>query len=103
MNFIITEHEDIVTVTPHRTVTHEDLALLRNRLWDLIEGRSLIVVLDLRELPCIDTRFLSFFIELKNKLNGNLALAHANDLIKNLFAMTRLTDTTILCDTMEAV
>ena len=98
---MITEHEDIVTVTPGRTLRHEDIALLRNRLWDLTNGRTVSVVLDLKDLPCLDTSLLSFIIELKNKLNGNLALSHANDMVKNLLAITRLADTIILCDSME--
>jgi hypothetical protein len=72
MNFTVKEHDEILTVTLGITITRGDLLLLRSRLWDLVDGRNMAVVLDLKDLLSLDTGLVSFIIELKKSLTAIL-------------------------------
>ena len=104
MKFSTTEFNKEITVTLTGPIAYEDSAYLNNRLMDLVYNRKETIILDLKDVPSLNTGLLSLIIKTNTilaKQGRTLKLAHANDQTANLFAMMRLTDSYIFIDTME--
>jgi anti-sigma B factor antagonist len=93
MNITTIDQGPISIVTVSGSIAHEEIATIRNRLADLIESKKPRIVLDLRNVPYLNSKLLAVLIDTKNSAcrhNGDFKLANANDLIKNLFDITLL-------------
>jgi anti-anti-sigma factor len=93
MHITIKEQKLISTVMIAGPVTQDDTATLRNRLSDAMDSGKIKLIVDLQEIPYLSSKFLAALIDTKNSVisrGGDLKLANANIMIKNLFEMTRL-------------
>jgi len=93
MNITARVHDTIATVQLTGPIVYEDIATLRRRLTDVAEGGVIKLIVDLQEIPYLSSKFLAALIDTKNSVTsrgGDLKLANANIMIKNLFEMTRL-------------
>ena len=74
-------------------IMQEDVTMLRNRLEDLMHSGKIRIILDMHGVSYLSSMCLAVIIDVKNRLGaeaGDLKLAEVNQLIKNLFEMTRL-------------
>ena len=104
MNVAINDQGPISVVTLSGSIAHEDIATVRNRLTDLVENKKVNIVLDLQDVSYLSSKLLAAFIDTQSsarKQNGDLKLARANDLIKDLFNMTLLINKMEICDSVE--
>jgi anti-sigma B factor antagonist len=93
MKIKIQEKETVVVVSPEGNIMQEDVTIFRSRLEDLIHKGRIKIVLDMSGVIYLSSMCLAVIIDIRNKLgakHGDLKLASANSLIKNLFEITRL-------------
>jgi anti-sigma B factor antagonist len=88
------QERDVVTILSlEGNIMQEDVTMMRNRLEDLMHNGKVKVVLDMNRVSYLSSMCLAVIIDVKNRLSvlhGDLKLAAVNQLIKNLFEMTRL-------------
>jgi anti-anti-sigma factor len=104
MNITFTDQGTISIVTLNGSIMHEDIAAIRNRLTDLVDNKKVNIVLDLLNVSYLSSKFLAAIIDTQSgahKQNGDLKLARANDLIKDLFNMTLLINKIEIYNTVE--
>ncbi|MBN2035965.1 MAG: STAS domain-containing protein [Chitinispirillaceae bacterium] len=104
MTITIKNKDGISIVSLSGTIMHADIATIRNRLEDLMNNNKYKIVMNLQNVSYLSSMLLAVFIDIKNsasKKKGDLKLAGANDLIKNLFEMTKLVKKIELYDTIE--
>jgi anti-anti-sigma factor len=104
MNITITDQGAVSIVFINGPVEHEDIASIRNRLADLVDNKRSNIVLDLQNISYLSSKFLAALIDTQNaahKQKGDLKLARANDLIKDLFNMTLLINKIEIYNTVE--
>ena len=105
MNIDALVQDSIATVTPTGSLAYEEIATLRNRLADLVDNGTNYIILDLKGVSYLSSKFLAILIDIKNsveKKNGDFKLANANPMIKNLFELTRLTAKIEIHDSEES-
>jgi anti-anti-sigma factor len=93
MKIKIQEKGNVTILSLEGNIMQEDVTMMRNRLDDLIHNNKLKIVLDMNGVKYLSSMCLAVIIDIKNKLSsqrGDLKLAAVNQLIKNLFEMTRL-------------
>jgi anti-sigma B factor antagonist len=93
MKLKIQEQAGISIVALEGNIMQEDVSIFRNRLDDLLHNGKVKVVLDMNGVSYLSSMCLAVIIDAKNRLSaqkGDLKLAAVNQLIKNLFEMTRL-------------
>jgi anti-anti-sigma factor len=93
MKIKIQEKGDIVIVSLDGNIMQEDVTLLRTRLDDLMHNGQVRIVLDMKGVSYLSSMCLAVIIDMKTRLSaqkGDLKLAAINQLIRNLFEMTRL-------------
>lgn len=93
MNISIAQHDSVTIVTLTNAISHDDIPALRNRLADLIDKKQCRIALDLKNIGYLSSKALAVLIDTRaaaEKLGGDLVIANANQLIVNLFEMTRL-------------
>lgn len=104
MNISVNDQNSISIVTFNGSIMHEDIPAIRNRLADLVECKKVNIVLDLQNVSYLSSKFLAAIIDTQSsahKQNGDLKLARANDLIKDLFNMTLLINKIEIYNTVE--
>lgn len=104
MKLKIQERDAVVVVGLEGNVMQEDVTMFRNRLDDLIHNGKIKIVLDLGRVSYLSSMSLAVIVEAKNHLlasHGDLKLASANNLIRNLFEMTRLIRKIEILDTVD--
>jgi anti-sigma B factor antagonist len=104
MNFVVNDQNSISIVTLNGSIMHEDIAAIRNRLADLVECKKVNIVLDLQNVSYLSSSFLAAIIDTQNsahKHKGDLKLARANNLIKDLFNMTLLINKIEIYNSLE--
>jgi anti-anti-sigma factor len=104
MNITITKQGPVSIVTINGTIMHEDIATIRTRLTDLVSNETAKIVMDLKDVGYLSSKFLAVIIDIKAavaKKDGDLKIANANQLITNLFDMTRLNKKIELYDSIE--
>jgi anti-anti-sigma factor len=93
MKIRIQEQGDIAILALEGNIMQEDVTMMRNRLDDLIHSGKTKVVLDMNGVNYLSSMCLAVIIDMKTKLvaqRGDLKLGRVNQLIKNLFEMTKL-------------
>ena len=104
MTMTIKNKDGVSIVSLSGTIMHADISTIRNRLEDLMNNNKCNIVLNLQNVSYLSSMLLAVFIDVKSiatKKKGDLKLANANDLIKNLFEMTKLVKKIELYDTVE--
>jgi anti-anti-sigma factor len=104
MKIKIQEKGDIVIVSLDGNIMQEDVALLRTRLDDLMHNGQVRIVLDMKGVSYLSSMCLAVIIDMKTRLSaqkGDLKLATINQLIRNLFEMTRLIKKIEIYNTIE--
>jgi anti-sigma B factor antagonist len=104
MNIVVNDQNSISVVTLNGSIAHEDIAAIRNRLADLVDNKKVNIVLDLQNVSYLSSKFLAAIIDAQNsahKQKGDLKLARANNLIKDLFNMTLLINKIEIYNTLE--
>lgn len=87
------EHPKATVVKLDREVMPEDVELLQKTLLDALAAGTRNVVVDLEACSYITSMGISAIFHVKKRYNeksGDLRLANANRLIRNLFEMTNL-------------
>jgi anti-sigma B factor antagonist len=93
MNINITEQGHVSIVAINSSIDLEDISTIKNRLSDLIGKKQYKIVLNLKNVGYLSSKFLAVLIDSKAMLvkqGGDIVIANANSLIVNLFDMTRL-------------
>ena len=93
MKIKILEKGNVTIVSLDGNIMQEDVTLLRNRLDDLMHNGQIRIVLDMKGVSYLSSMCLAVIIDMKARLSaqkGDLKLAAVNQLIRNLFEMTRL-------------
>jgi len=104
MKIKIQDQADISVVSLEGNIMQEDVSMFRNRLDDLMHNGRVKVVLDMNGVSYLSSMCLAVIIDTKNRLaaqKGDLKLAAVNQLIKNLFEMTRLIKKIEIYDSVE--
>jgi anti-anti-sigma factor len=87
------EKGNVTVVSIEGNIMQEDVTIIRNRLDDLMHNGQVRVVLDMNGVSYLSSMCLALIIDMKTRLSaqkGDLKLAAVNQLVKNLFEMTRL-------------
>jgi anti-anti-sigma factor len=104
MKIKIHEKGVITIVSLDGNIMQEEVTMLRNRMDDLIHNGKVKVILGMNGVSYLSSMCLAVIIDIKNRLNarqGDLKLAAVNQLIKNLFEMTRLIKKIEIYDSIE--
>jgi anti-anti-sigma factor len=104
MKIRIQDQADISIVSLEGNIMQEDVSMFRNRLDDLLQNGKIKLVLDMNGVSYLSSMCLAVIIDSKNRLSaqhGDLKLAAVNQLIKNLFEMTRLIKKIEIYDSIE--
>ena len=104
MKLKIQEQADISVIALEGNIMQEDVSIFRTRLDDLMHNGKVKVVLDMSSVSYLSSMCLAVIIDAKNRLSaqkGDLKLAAVNQLIKNLFEMTRLIKKIEIYDSVE--
>ncbi|MBN1130061.1 MAG: STAS domain-containing protein [Chitinispirillaceae bacterium] len=104
MNITISQEGAVSIVTVTGTIMHEDIATLRSRLSDSVSNSHARIVLDLKSVGYLSSKFLAVLIDIQSaakKRGGDIMIANANTLITNLFDMTRLKEKIRLFDSVD--
>ncbi|MBN1127356.1 MAG: STAS domain-containing protein [Chitinispirillaceae bacterium] len=104
MKIKIQEQGLVTVLSLEGNIMQEDVTLLRNRMDDLIHNKRVMLILDMNGVSYLSSICLAVIIDMKNQLNahqGDLKLAAVNQLIKNLFEMTRLIKKIELYETVD--
>jgi anti-anti-sigma factor len=93
MKIKMQEKGELTVVTLEGNIMQEDVTMFRSRLDDLAHNGKIKIILDMSSVSYLSSMCLAVIIDIRNKLaarHGDLKLASANYLVKNLFEMTRL-------------
>ena len=93
MKMKILEKGMVTIVVIEGNIMQEEIALFRSRLEDLIESGKIRIIIDMSGVNYLSSMGLSVLISAKNQLqqqHGDLKIASVNQLIRNLFEVTRL-------------
>jgi anti-anti-sigma factor len=104
MKIKIQERNRVTVVLLDGNIMQEDVAVFRSRLDDLVQSGALKIILDLNGVNYLSSMCLAVIVETKNQLiakNGDIKLAVANFLIKNLFELTHLSNKFDLYNSVE--
>lgn len=104
MKLNIQEREAVSVVALEGNIMQDDVAMFRNRIEDLVHGGKKKVVIDMSRVSYLSSMCLAVIIDAKNRLSsqdGDLKLAAVNQLIKNLFEMTRLSRKIEIYDSVD--
>lgn len=105
MKIKLQENGALTVLALEGNIMQEDVTMLRNRLDDLIHNDRTRIVLDVNGVKYLSSMCLAVIIDMKSKLaaqHGDLKLGGVNQLIRNLFEMTRLIKKIDLYDTVDA-
>ena len=104
MKIKIQEKGEVAVVALEGNIMQEDVTMFRSRLDDLLHNGKNKIVLDMSGVSYLSSMCLAVIIDIRNRLvgrHGDLKLASANYLIKNLFEMTRLIRKIEIYDTVD--
>ncbi|MBN2037540.1 MAG: STAS domain-containing protein [Chitinispirillaceae bacterium] len=104
MKMKIQGKEKVTVLSLEGNIMQEDVTMLRNRLEDLMHNGNIKIILDMHGVSYLSSMCLAVIIDIKNRLGaqaGDLKLADVNQLIKNLFEMTRLIKKIEIYDTVD--
>jgi anti-sigma B factor antagonist len=88
-----TEGDATILLLKGKMLGGRDDELLRDVVEDLVDAGRVNIVLDLAEVPYIDSACLGEIIHsytMVSRKNGSLKLAHLNERLKSLLSRTRL-------------
>jgi anti-anti-sigma factor len=105
MRFKTEIHDGVLIVhLAGRFVTGSDTELLSMK--DHLQGIGIVkVMLDLREVPYIDSTGLAFIVELHKAMKnrgGQVVLANGNARVREVLALTRIDEVVPVCDGEES-
>lgn len=93
MKFSVFERGSVVEIILEGNVLQENVDVVRNRFFDLIENGKVNMVLNMVESNYISSLCLAVIVDVKNRLvqeHGDLKIAKVNRLIRNLLEITNL-------------
>jgi len=105
MKINVREIGDVAVVTVVGNILQEYVSLFRSRLGDLIERGKIRIILDMADSSYISSLCLAVIIDTKNKTSasgGDVKIANANQLVRNLLEITNLNRKIEMYDTIEA-
>jgi anti-anti-sigma factor len=104
MKMLTRELNGIVILTVDSTVLQEHVPLLRERLLDFIANDHYKFVIDMIEASYMSSMALAMLLEIKRLSvanGGDIRIANANKLIRNLFMITNLQKALEICDSVD--
>jgi anti-anti-sigma factor len=93
MKINVTEQEYVAVVAVEGNIMQEYVSLFRSRLADLLERGKPNIILNLAGLSYMSSMCLAAIVDIKNRCNtngGDVVIACANELVKNLLTITNL-------------
>lgn len=93
MKFSVFERGSVVEIILEGNVLQENVDVVRNRFFDLIENGKFNMVLNMAESNYVSSLCLAVIVDVKNRLvqeHGDLKIAKVNRLIRNLLEITNL-------------
>ncbi|NLW32190.1 MAG: STAS domain-containing protein [Fibrobacter sp.] len=105
MKILINDRNDVTEIVIEGNVLQENVSFLRCRLNDLIDNGRFRIILNLSKTNYISSLCLAVIIDVKlrlQKLDGDLKIAVANRLVRNLMEITNLVKQIELHNTIES-
>ncbi len=94
-----------IYLTPDSPLIEENVAALKESVSEARGQGMANLVIDLHRVPFFDSRGLEYLVELANTLvetGGSLRLVGANDLCKDVLAVTRIDQTISVYEDLES-
>jgi anti-anti-sigma factor len=94
----------VTYLSPNDALTEGRLKTLDKSVRSLDSGDSANIVIDLRNVPFIDSQGLEYILDLSVELKeagGSLRLANANSTCRDILSLTQLDRTILVCEDVE--
>jgi anti-sigma B factor antagonist len=92
-------------LAPDGALIEENVRFLNESVESEREKGSVNLVIDLRSVPFLDSRGLEFLFDVGLNLResgGSLRVVNANSICKDVFSVTRLDQTVVVCEDLES-
>jgi anti-sigma B factor antagonist len=92
-------------LAPDGPLTEENVRYLSESIESEREKGSVNLVVDLRNVPFLDSRGLEYLFDSAvnlRELGGSLRVVNANSVCKDVFSITRVDQTVLVCEDLES-